>query len=350
MEFYLAQISGVLAWILLFISYWKNGNNKLLYLQVASCLFFALNYFFLGAFSGLLVVIFEMIRDYLYTKVKNPNKAFLISSPFYIIISLFSFEGIISLFSVFASTLDAYALTKKNKKVVVLGIFTYILWLIYDIKYASYGTIIAETILIISNSIVLIKYNNAYFKSNKLLFARGLIINSKIIDTFASIDASNFDDNYNWSKSKINKIMKNKKVEYVYIHDEENIIGYIQFINISNKKYNEILNNKEYTDIKTTEIEKFKSKKDNIINIYTISIQLHYQNKKTIELTSNFIKEYLYRKNKAGYYIKNVIANGVSEFEQEVFNNLGFKKHDEEKNRHYVYTLSNEKLNEYLNK
>jgi len=183
MKFIIAQVSGALAWILLFISYWKNGNNKILYLKVASCFFFAINYALLGAFSGLLVVIFEMFRDYLYTRVKDPNKAFLISSPFYIIISLFSFEGLISLFSIFASTLDAYALTKKNKKVVVLGIITYILWLIYDIKYASYATLLAETILIISNLIVLKKYNEAYLKSDMLLFARGFIINTKIIQS-----------------------------------------------------------------------------------------------------------------------------------------------------------------------
>ena len=88
MNFYLAQVFGILAWILLFISYWKNGNNKLLYLQIISCLFFVLNYCFLGAVSGILVVSFEIIRDYLYTKIKNPMSVFMLSIPFYIVISI----------------------------------------------------------------------------------------------------------------------------------------------------------------------------------------------------------------------------------------------------------------------
>ena len=178
MNFYLAQVFGILAWILLFISYWKNGNNKLLYLQIISCLFFVLNYCFLGAVSGILVVSFEIIRDYLYTKIKNPMSVFMLSIPFYIVISIFSYDGFFSLFSIFASLFDAYALTKKNKKVVVLGIITYVLWLIYDISYASYSTIIPEIILIFSNLIILINYRNAYLNSNKLIFSRGLIINN----------------------------------------------------------------------------------------------------------------------------------------------------------------------------
>src|SRR5574344_1266577 len=108
MEFYLAQISGALAWAFLLISYWKNGNNKLLYLQVISCFFFVVNYGFLGALAGGITVLFEMFRDFLYTKVKDPMKVFYICIPFYIVISIFTFDNFISLFSVFASLCDAY--------------------------------------------------------------------------------------------------------------------------------------------------------------------------------------------------------------------------------------------------
>ena len=77
--YYIAQLLGIIAWFILIISYWKSGSKKLLYLQITACIFFALNYTILGAFSGLLVVIFEIIRDYLYLKVKEPKKIFYIS-------------------------------------------------------------------------------------------------------------------------------------------------------------------------------------------------------------------------------------------------------------------------------
>ena len=39
LNFYLAQLSAILAWIFLIISYWKNKDEKLLYLQVIACIF-----------------------------------------------------------------------------------------------------------------------------------------------------------------------------------------------------------------------------------------------------------------------------------------------------------------------
>ena len=62
-----------------------------------------------------------------------------------------------SLFSIFASLNDGYALIYKKRKVVFLGIITYLLWLIYDITYFSISNIIAESILIISNILILFR-------------------------------------------------------------------------------------------------------------------------------------------------------------------------------------------------
>ena len=169
LNFYLAQITSLLAWIFLIISYWKNKDDKLLYLQVISCVFFVLNYIFLGAYTGLFVVFFEIIRDYLYIKFEDDKKTFLYTLPVYALIGIFSYDGFWSLFSIFASLNDGYALIYKGKKVVILGIVTYVLWLIYDIHYFSLPNVLAEGALIISNIMVLItgkKMINA--KRNKI--------------------------------------------------------------------------------------------------------------------------------------------------------------------------------------
>lgn len=164
LNFYLAQITSLFAWFFLIISYWKNKDNKILYLQLLSCIFFVLNYLFLEAYTGLFVVFFEIIRDYLYVKFEDDKKTFLYTLPVYAFIGIFSYDGFWSLFSILASLNDGYALIYKGKKVVSLGIITYVLWLIYDIRYFSLPNIIAESILIISNLIILLikkesKYN-----------------------------------------------------------------------------------------------------------------------------------------------------------------------------------------------
>ena len=71
-------------------------------------------------------------------------------------IGLFSYDGFWSLFSIFASLNDGYALIYKGKKVVFLGIITYVLWLIYDLYYVSYANVLAEAVVIISNITILI--------------------------------------------------------------------------------------------------------------------------------------------------------------------------------------------------
>ena len=157
LNFYLGQITSLLAWFFLILSYWKNKDDKILYLQVISCIFFVLNYLFLGAYTGLFVVFFEIIRDYLYIKLEDDKKTFLFTLPVYAIIGIFSYDGFWSLFSIFASLNDGYALIYKGKKVVFLGIVTYVLWLIYDIRYFSLPNVVAESILIISNIIILFK-------------------------------------------------------------------------------------------------------------------------------------------------------------------------------------------------
>lgn len=157
LNFYLAQITSLLAWFFLIFSYWKNKDDKILYLQVISCIFFVLNYLFLGAYTGLFVVFFEIVRDYLYIKFDDDKKTFLFTLPIYALIGFFSYDGFWSLFSIFASLNDGYALIYKGKKVVFLGIVTYVLWLVYDIRYFSLPNIVAESALIISNLIILFK-------------------------------------------------------------------------------------------------------------------------------------------------------------------------------------------------
>ena len=154
---FLGNITAVIAWILLTLSFWKNKDDGILWLQVLANIFFMLNYIFLGAYTGLFVVFFELFRDCLYIKFNDDKKTFLISLPIYAIIGVFSFDGIISLCSIFASLNDGYSLIYKGKKVVILGIVTYVLWLIYDLYYYSFANVLAEGIVIISNIIILIR-------------------------------------------------------------------------------------------------------------------------------------------------------------------------------------------------
>lgn len=163
MKFYIAEILALFAWILLIVSFWKNKDNKLLFIQIIANILFLLNYIFLHAYTGLFIVIFEAIRDYIYIKIKDDRKVFFLTLPVYLVIGLFSFNGIISLVSILASINDGYSLIYHGKRVVLLGIITYALWLIYDMYYLNYVNVFAEGIIIISNILILHKQKNKLF-------------------------------------------------------------------------------------------------------------------------------------------------------------------------------------------
>ena len=77
--FYLAQLFGILAWLTLLLSYYRKNTDKILFVQIISVIFYLLNYLFLGAWTGLIVVIFELVRDSLYYKTDKDNLLFILT-------------------------------------------------------------------------------------------------------------------------------------------------------------------------------------------------------------------------------------------------------------------------------
>lgn len=142
---------GLIAWLLLVISYWKEDINKILLFQLFSGLFYAAHYFLLGATEGLLIIIFELIRDFSYYKTNLDKYIFIGSIPIYIIMGVFSFSGLTSLFPSFASVIDGLSLVFQKKTAIIGAIVSCSLWLVYDFISGSYVGFATEIIMIISN-------------------------------------------------------------------------------------------------------------------------------------------------------------------------------------------------------
>ena len=88
-NFWIIQLIGALAWIVLVASYYRKTTNKILVFHIVSTLLDALHYFLLGAVSGSVICIFESLRDYGYYKTDEDNAIFIGTIPFYIVIALF---------------------------------------------------------------------------------------------------------------------------------------------------------------------------------------------------------------------------------------------------------------------
>ena len=147
-EFIGVQILGFLAWILLVLSYYRKSTNKILVFQIISTILFCLHYFLLGAYSGLLICVFEVVRDYLYYRTDKDNYMFIGSMVVYVISAIITYTSILDLFPYLASSIDGFFLTKKRKIVVFGAIVTYTLWFIYDMYARSYSGAITDGIML----------------------------------------------------------------------------------------------------------------------------------------------------------------------------------------------------------
>ena len=153
--FYFIQLIGFIAWILLALSYYRKDTNHILVFQIISTILFCLHYLLLNAYSGLLICIYEVIRDYSYYKTDADNYIFMGSVVVYSISAYLTFTSVLDLFPYIASMIDGFFLTKKRIIVVIGAIVTYTLWLIYDLYAKSYSGAITDGIIIISNLYIL---------------------------------------------------------------------------------------------------------------------------------------------------------------------------------------------------
>ncbi len=155
-NFWLIQLLGIIAWLLIVLSYYRENTNKILVFQIISTILWCLHYYFLGAYSGLFICVFEVIRDSLYYKTDKDDYIFLGSIPIYLLYGIITYSGIIELLPIFSSTIDGYTLTKKKKIVVFGAVVSYTIWVIYDIAVKSYSGALTDGIVCLSNISILL--------------------------------------------------------------------------------------------------------------------------------------------------------------------------------------------------
>ena len=164
--FIFIQIIGFLAWILLLFSYYRKDTNRILVFQIISTILFCVHYYLLGAYSGLLICLFEVVRDYSYYKTDKDNYIFIGSVIIYVISSIITYTTILDVFPYLASLIDGFFLTKKRKIVVFGAMVTYTLWFVYDMYALSYSGAITDAIIVLSNLSILVFNFNPFVKNN----------------------------------------------------------------------------------------------------------------------------------------------------------------------------------------
>lgn len=313
--FVLAQIFGFLAWLCLLISYYRKNTNKILFLHIFSIVFYLLNYLLLGAWSGLFIIVLELLRDSLYYKTDKDNLIFLITIPFYILLSIFAWGDYIEIIPIIASVLEGFTLTKKKNIVVPGAIIVYAMWIVYDLNVASYSGVLTDILIVFSNIGILINIIKGFKETKKFKissrFSLGLNSLNKMIELKKDIYAKDI----LLSNSYEEKLYNKNKNNFMFIKKKNELKGYITTIHASKETKNNILNINELKENYENII--LNSSKGKIIIIDSIVLKEKYQNK-TTEL---LIIKTIFKLTKL---YKNILIIASTEFEKDIANSLSF--------------------------
>ncbi len=161
----LSQVFTVITYILLGTTYFLKERKKIIIVNFISLISNALEYLFLFAWSGFGMCIFAGIRNtiFLVDEKKNGKRETISKKDIIILIilcimalifAIFTYNGFLSLLSIFATLLYTYSIWQKKTIVYkICGIFVSILWILYNIYVMSLFGIILESILLIASSI-----------------------------------------------------------------------------------------------------------------------------------------------------------------------------------------------------
>ncbi len=161
--FIFAQILGGLGAISMMLSSWQKSRKKIFVFLLFDNIFYLLQYIVLGAYAGAITNVVGLVRTILFSK-KGKNKFLSSNYPFaiviflYIILNVFTYDGLFSLFPSVASIVYAIVLWQDEPKKIRMGSsFMLFMWFIYNLVVRAYVGALTEFCLFVSSVIAIIK-------------------------------------------------------------------------------------------------------------------------------------------------------------------------------------------------
>ena len=157
----LSQIFTIIMYILLGLTYYAKERKKVLILNFLALIANGIAYIFLEAWTGLAMCAVALARNIIFLldenkngKRENINKSDIIILIILYVISIISaiytYDGFLSLFSVFATMLYTFSVWQKKTSIYkILGIPIGILWILYNTYIMSIFGIILESVLFV---------------------------------------------------------------------------------------------------------------------------------------------------------------------------------------------------------
>lgn len=155
------QICGIIGTFFTVLAFFNNERNKILIYKCISDGIFSVQWFILGGYSGCIISLIAVIRNFVYFILSKKN---LNTLPYFLgfttVIIVFGFLGYkspIDLLAIIGSVTYSLSFSIKDvMKLKYLTLIASILWLFYGVAYRSIGGILSESFSILSTVISLI--------------------------------------------------------------------------------------------------------------------------------------------------------------------------------------------------
>ena len=340
----IAQVLGLISWLLLLYSYTKEDIDDLLYLQIFVAIFDVASYLLLGADAGMLICLVELIKTFLYYKTDKDRLIFWIGLIGYTLIGMLTIDHWFAILPVLGSVIDSYGASRNSKICNIASIISNILWIAYDLIILSYIGAISDFVVIICNVSVLFLGYSRLLRISKFRIIKYNYLTKKTIDKIYNLDLKNFGEGNLWDKDyQMNVFKKNSDSLFVikYKHD---FVGYINYLNIDPDEYESLKRKRTMPDkFNLDSIIKYKKNKKSYIMIESINVQNQYEKDETIDLIEKKLKSFIRAKRNRKIYINEILAYGFSDFEKQTYEKLGFRKEKDldENIGLYIYDLDN---------
>lgn len=343
----IAQITSLISWGLLIYSYYKDDINKLLFIQIIASFFDCLSYLFLGASSGLVVSIMELLKGLGYYKTDKDTLIFLLTLPIYIIMAFLTYDTIFSLLPIIASIIDGFSLT-KNKKIATIGcIISNALWVVYDFYVLAYASVFADSVLIISNISILLLGYSRLLKSNKLRILQGRSLTKNLYNVIYELDKKNYGLEYTWPFDYEKNIELKNKNSILLIKSQNEIVGYLNYLIINEEEYLRIINSEEMIkEYNINNIIQLHKSKNNYLVIDSINVKSKFHNTVTIKLITKKIKQLVLKNYRNNYKISSIISVALNQFEKDVLEKAGFSLIKEYSKKESLYKIDETTIKE----
>ena len=156
----IAQIIGIIGSALMIFSYQCKNPKTLIVIQGAGGLMFAINFFILGAYTGALLNLVNVVRSIGFAKIKSKNKLLpVILVGAYAISTVFTYNGWLSIAVLAAQTVGTVIFYLDNDKIIKIASLCFVspVWFVHNILTGSLGGVICESFAMISIIVYIIR-------------------------------------------------------------------------------------------------------------------------------------------------------------------------------------------------